>query len=395
MVYFTMWSEAESQKITPLISHDSLLIRMKMSSGQFIEARQKLEALGLLKTYIEKSDNINIYHYEIYAPKTPDEFFSDNLLFGLLIENVGKEEAYKLKNYFYLVDKKVDGEDISCNFIKVFHPNLDSGMYDLEDRSQEKILGRKTSKIDSEFSYEKFINELSKISQILPDAISKQEFKEIERISTLYGIKEDVAASAVNNIYDASMNKGKRIDSTLLASVLIKEIDFKYISVRSNRSERDYNYISSSTDLGNKINLLESKSPREYLSILQGATVPADPDLRLINDLSYKFKLNNSVINVVIDIVLNTNSNILSKAYCEKLCATFAREGIKTALDAMNFYNNQVKKKRNPYKAYITNKSEESSLLNDENKDNNIKSNEKEDENEWDKLLEKIEGDNK
>ncbi|MGM9873496.1 MAG: hypothetical protein ACI31G_01060 [Bacilli bacterium] len=394
MVYFTLWSESESQKLTPLISHDSLLIRMKMASGEFVEARQKLEAIGLLKTKLEKHKDFNVYHYEIFAPKTPEQFFKDNLLYGLLKENVGKDEALKLKNYFSILDKNTEGEDISCNFIKVFHPNLDSGTFD-DTISKEKLLGRKVSKIDSEFSYERFIEELAKISQIMPDAITKNEFKEIERISTLYGVKEDVAAHAVNTVYDSSLKKGNRINSTELANILIKEIDFRFISIKSAKNDRDYNYVSSTTDLGNKINLLESKSPREYLSFLQNATIPADPDLKLINDLSYKFKLPNSVINVVIDIVLTTNSNILSKAYCEKLCGTFAREGIKTALDAMNFYNNQVKKKRNPYKTYINNSQEEEASKDNKESDASVPINNKEEieDEEWDKLLEKIEGD--
>lgn len=395
MLYFTLWSEAESQKITPLISHESLLIRMKISSGEFIEARQKLEAIGLLKTYIEKNDDFNIYTYMLYAPKTPEKFFNDNLLFGLLKENVGKDEALKLKNYFSYIDKEFEGEDVSCNFMKVFHPNLDSGFYDLEDASKEKILGRKISKIDSEFSYERFVEELNKISQISIDAISKTELKEIERIATLYGVKEDVVAKAINNIFDPSLSKGKRIDSSRLASILIKELDFKFISIRNNRTEKGYNYVSSSTDLGNKINLLESKSPREYLSILQGATLPADPDLRLINDLSFKFKLTNSVINVVIDIVLNTNNNILSRPYCEKLCGTFAREGIKTAVDAMNFYNNTVKKKKNIYKSFITNNVEEdkSTISKNSSEEIKIEKPSADDDAEWNKLLEEIEGD--
>ena len=44
---------------------------------------------------------------------------------------------------------------------------------------------------------------------------------------------------------------------------------------------------------------MERKTPREFLSVLQNGTKPAEPDLRLVDSLSEQFHLNNGVINKI------------------------------------------------------------------------------------------------
>ena len=52
-VYMTLVTEAKNQAITSVISHNQLLNRLQMSPGDFINARKKLEGVGLLKTYLD------------------------------------------------------------------------------------------------------------------------------------------------------------------------------------------------------------------------------------------------------------------------------------------------------------------------------------------------------
>ena len=52
-------------------------------------AREALEAVGLLKTYF-KSGSINNYIYEIYSPLSPNEFFNHPILNMVLYNNVDR-----------------------------------------------------------------------------------------------------------------------------------------------------------------------------------------------------------------------------------------------------------------------------------------------------------------
>ena len=133
-IYFTFWSESHNQQVVSLSSHEQLLLRMKIATGQFIDARKQLEAVGLLKTRLEKVREFSIYHYELFAPKTPMKFFNDTLLYGLLIQNLGETEANRIKRVYQVNEQLPTGEDISASFNDIFHP----------DFSDSAFLARKT-----------------------------------------------------------------------------------------------------------------------------------------------------------------------------------------------------------------------------------------------------------
>ena len=125
--------------------------------------------------------------------------------------------------------------------------------------------------------------------------------------------------------------------------------------------------------------------------------MPATADLKIINDLSKKFGLSNSVINVIIDYTLSICNNILSRAFAEKVAASISREGITTAIDAMNYLIKVTKEKKeasnarsNKIKAFIkedfkdTNASEDNEVSNKKDDSSSV------DDESWDELLDQI-----
>lgn len=372
-VYFTFWSEAKNQKITSMSSHEQLLVRMKMATGVFIEARKVLEAVGLVKTRLEKMNGLSIYHYELFAPKTPSKFFNDTLLYGLLIQNLGENDANRLKRVYETSGSNEQGEDISSSFNDVFHPDYEDAAFLKATSGVSNTLGRKKSKIDTEFSYEKFFATLADISQIGEKSITKQEMKEVERIATLYGVSEEITAEKVANNFIVSNPKGNRIDFKQLDKDLQNEVNY---GVRSLKKNKNKNIAIGEEGLAAKVKLFESKNPKEVLSILQNGTKPAAADLNIVQSLASDYKLTNGVINVIIDFVLQMNNNVLSKYSVEKIASSISRENIETAIDAMQYLNENYtgsQKKRastiksNSKKANKAEKKEEQSdILSDE-----------------------------
>ena len=337
MLYFTLWSEANNQKISSMITHGQLIDRMKITVSDFVKARYKLEGIGLVKTFIQKNKDVNTYHYDIYAPKSPYLFFNNALFYGMLIKEIGENEANKTKA-LYQMDISLDkGEDISSSFVEAYQPNFDDPVFVKALNNKTEIMGRRSGKLVSEFSYEKFVESLKNISQINPETFMKKEMKEIERLATLNGVNEETAARLVAEIYDINGQKGRRIDFNRLSKLFMDEDSYRYLKSIDNSKKNTH--ISSTSPLGSKINLMETVSPKDYLSILQNGSKPATADLKIINDLSSDFHLPNSVINALVDYVLATNNNILSRAYIEKVAASLAREGITNTVDAMNYLN--------------------------------------------------------
>lgn len=380
-IYFTFWSEAKNQKITHICSHNQLFNRLQIAPGDFVEARKHLEAVGLLRTVLEKNSNTRIYHYELFAPKTPYSFFDDALLFGMLMKAVGETDANRFKTIYNFHKEEQEGSDISASFIDVFQPNFDDPIFQ-KAIQDSKAIGRRHGKINSEFNYEYFFNRLSEVSQIQQDAFTKKDMKEIERLSTLYGVGESEAAEVVAFIYDAQAGRGKHIDFKLLNSMLQEREGF---SPSPLGKYKDPNLNSSSTDLGRKIKLMETFSPYDFLKKLQNNTKPAPSDLKIVSDLSERYKFPNAVINVIIDYVLATNDNILSRALCEKIGASLAREGVTTTIDAMNYLKRVRRNARQP-KPELTVETPEptTNKVNEETKDDNSNPVN------WDQLLDDI-----
>ena len=131
---------------------------------------------------------------------------------------------------------------------------------------------------------------------------------------------------------------------------------------------------------------MESLSPKEFLTILQGGASPASSDLRLIEDLSANFHLTPGVINALIDYVLTVNNNVLSRAYVEKIAASLAREGITTVLDAMNYLKKIKKGSRKKTSSTSRSEPKEEPIVTSNNEEN------QEDDVSWEELMKDLEG---
>ena len=335
-IYFTLWSEANVQRVLSFSSHEQLFTRMKIAPGNFVEARKVLEGVGLLKTRLEKAPGTNIYHYELSAPKTPERFFEDTLLYGMLIQALGENDASRLKRVYEVEKQAQEGEDISSSFNDVFHPDYEDPAFIVATDNKGQVIGRNNVKLQTEFSYEEFFKALGEVSQINERALSRKEMKEVERLASLYGIDEETTAKMVANAYDPNKDKGKRLDYVALNESLMNSAQYAHILKRYGGKKST---VTSETEIAKKINLLEKIPPYEYLRLLQGGTKVPTSDLRIISALSKDYALSNGVVNVIIDFVLSQNNNILSKAYAEKIAASFNRENIETIIDAMNYCN--------------------------------------------------------
>lgn len=332
-IYFSFWSESKIQKLLSYSSHEQFLARMKLTPGAFIEGRRLLEAVGLVKTRLEKVKDLKIYHYELLAPKTPKGFFADTLLFGLLIQNLGEAEANRIKRVYEIHEQELVGEDISSSFNDIFHPDFEDAAFLKAASNTDNAKDRNKGKIDTEFNYEKFFDYLKENSQISENAFTKKEMKEIEKLATLYGVTEEVAAHVVINSYSPENEKGKRVDLHQVNEDFKNEVSYSKASRKSNKK----NMVVGEEGLAAKIKFFEVTNPKEVLRVLQNGTKPAKADLNILYILANDYNLPNPVINVVIDFILTMNNNVLTTYSAEKIAASLSREGVETAVDAMEY----------------------------------------------------------
>ena len=120
-LYYTLLDDLDKlQLMSEELTHHHLMATMQLKLDDIVIAREKLEGVGLLKTFFKKG-NINSFVYLIYSPITANEFFNHPVLNVVLYNNLGKKEYEKILNYYKIprINLK-DYEEITTSFDEAF-----------------------------------------------------------------------------------------------------------------------------------------------------------------------------------------------------------------------------------------------------------------------------------
>ena len=343
IVYLTLVKQKRNESDEDIYSLESLLNNMQLPINSFTNARRNLEAVGLLKTYESVNNDIHRYIFELFAPKTPKEFFNDILFKGLLIQYVGEKEALRLANS-YEINTNIDKDkfdDISASFVEIFNPDYDHISF--TKNVGENLATHNSKKIASDINIDIVFNLVEENSQIKKESLLEYS-NDIKQLATLFNLNEDNIASVIIDSYSETMKPHLN-----MKVAFNKAKDKAYYPRLNNKEETKINYtnseINSDTIIANKIKLMEETGPAVFLEYLQNNTKVAPADLYVINSL-INLNLPNGIINAIVDYTLTKKNNILDKFFAEKIASGILREGITTTIDAMNYMKSLNKKRK-------------------------------------------------
>lgn len=336
-LYLTLY--ADYKKKSDISSLEDLLLEMGIDITILTEAKNKLEGIGLIRTYYKKDKGQSFLKFVLYAPKTPKEFFDDILFKGLLISRIGEKKVQQYLRRYKTKKLDLDGyNEISASFNDVFKSSLDEDVYS----STLNIVGgygRKVIDVSKGFDNAKFLSSLENFN-ILPKAIKKSDMKKISELALLYGVNEDIMGDYVSQAYRP--DEKEKIDYEMVKDLCVK--DKSYQVLRKNGSNNIA--YSSTSKMGKKVEMMQTYSALDYLKIKQNNGAVSPSDVKLITELNESYGLNSSVINVLIDYCLERNNNQLSRTYVTKIAASINREGITSTLDAMNYLKQNSHRKK-------------------------------------------------
>ena len=343
IVYLTLVKQKRNESDEDIYSLESLLNNMQLPINSFTNARRNLEAVGLLKTYESVNNDIHRYIFELFAPKTPKEFFNDILFKGLLIQYVGEKEALRLANS-YEINTNIDKDkfdDISASFVEIFNPDYDHISF--TKNVGENLATHNSKKIASDINIDIVFNLVEENSQIKKESLLEYS-NDIKQLATLFNLNEDNIASVIIDSYNETMKPHLN-----MKVAFNKAKDKAYYPRLNNKEETKINYTNSETNsdtiIANKIKLMEETGPAVFLEYLQNNTKVAPADLYVINSL-INLNLPNGIINAIVDYTLTKKNNILDKFFAEKIASGILREGITTTIDAMNYMKSLNKKRK-------------------------------------------------
>ena len=333
-LYFTFWSDLDCTGVMSIeFTHRHLMNITGLKLEDIVEARKKLEAIGLLKTAFKSSDSNN-YVYQLYAPLSANEFLTHPFLSIIIYNTLGSKEYDRIIQYFKMPKINLsEFKDITTSFSDIFK----TGTVFLKE-TEDDIRKREFCDIELKVDLD-----LDLIMSSLPKDIftaktfDKNTCKLLKSISYLYNIDSMHMAGLIRN----SLNEKGSVDKTKLQNNARCFYKFE-----NNDELPHLIYNNQPADLREKqtdgskrsriIYTFETLSPYDFLRGKYNGSNPTTRDVKMVESLMIDQELSPGVVNVLIDYILRINDNKLNKNFVETIAGQWKRLNIKTVETAMH-----------------------------------------------------------
>lgn len=324
-LYLTLWSFINrDRRKSPEFTHAMLYDILRMSPSSFEQARQKLEAIGLLDTY----HNDSLYLYEIKAPLSAEEFIHDGSLGAYLFSRMGKDVFDTISNLFKLSTNDKEGfTNISSTFDKVFDslPKPIETTHKYQNRHKGKI------HIKHNFDFDLFLDGLSK-NFVDRRKITKAVKEKIMNLSYVYNLDE----FTMQKVFMDSVDKQRNIDQEELSKNARKWFEFDKETVYQEPLPKQKESISHADMLAK----CKTENPSTILSILSNGK-PSTQELNVIERLMENYEFPVEVYNFMMVYVIGVLSDFPSYNYFDKVAVDWQRNHVETIDDAIKAIKNR------------------------------------------------------
>ena len=342
-LYYTLWADLDKTEVlSPEYTHHHLMMSLRIKMDVIIAARKKLEAIGLLRTYVKKGE-VNNYMYELFSPISASEFFNHPILNIVLYNNIGKKEYETLLNYFKVPKINLSNyEELTSSFDEVFE-SVPGSVY---SNINEDLRVNKTGiiMVDNSFDFDLLISSVP--TGVITNKTFSREVKElINNLSFVYNLDAlEMKSSILNSIKENGL-----IDKALLRKNVRNYYKFENENKLPSlvyKSQPEYlkNPVGKEDKRAKMIYVFENTSPYNFLRGRSNGAKPSSRDLSLLESLLNDFKLNPGVVNVLIDYVLKINDRKLTRGFLETIAAQWKRLNIETVEEAMHAAEKEYKK---------------------------------------------------
>ena len=332
-LYFTLWQDLDkSEVISRDLNHHHLMVTLKTTLTNIVNARKALEAVGLLKTYVKENDNMNEYLYELYSPLSAYEFFNHPVLSILLLNNVGETEYHELNEYYKKITiPKKDYKEITSTMNETFKSVTPYEKENEEIRRKNKLNINISNLIDFDL-----------IEQSLPKGMindktfNKKNKDLINQLAFVYNVDSIKMAEFIRLVIDnvGIIDKDKLIENVRRNYEFNNNGSLPTIVYRTTPE-----YLRTPVGTSNRdkmIQVFETTKPYDFLKFKNNNVKPSARDLKILEGLAVDQGLSPGVINVLIDYAIKINDGKLNKNYLDTIASSWNRRGIKTVPQAMD-----------------------------------------------------------
>ncbi len=324
-LYMTLTSLVERSRLrSPSYPHALLLDVLDMAKQRFDQARNKLEACGLLETHVGEEDAV----YSMFLPLSADMFIKDSPFAPYLLKTVGQQRFDELTELFRVRRPRLSGyENVSADFDDVFTPAYEP----MTTQGTYVAPRRKDPRVNHDFSIETVLDALPKT--IVDETLTTTRVKErLTEIAYVYALDVEAMTDVIKSSITAQGN-------ITLADV---------VNAAQKRYQAQPKHRFTKKTSGYNLDYFKSTHPKTVVEDLTGMHVPAS-DLKVIDRLITETGMTLEVINVLIAYVLKELDNRFPVYnYFEKVVAEWKRSTIETADDAIAHIKKRIQRKKQP-----------------------------------------------
>jgi replication initiation and membrane attachment protein len=323
--YINLFNKADKQSQTMNIATDinEYFKATTTTLVEFSEARTKLEAMGLLTTYLQVNSNgVSTYTFILNEPLNFSSFIANQKYRHLLIKNIGQVNYEELE-YIYLANRiPQEAVNLSATFEQVFN-----------DEEIQKI-----TNVNFQDLYAKLAASTS-----LPVIIEQTSKDIIESFFKSYDLSTKEIEACVLNSINITDDDIYHVDSDLLKlnfNKLITSVNNLNVlkNIQLNRNAKIFMKYSAPEDLNNIFNDYNSLNSEQYLrAIVKTSLTPEH--LETIKILREKYLLPDYVINLLVDYTLFKTNGTLNSKYINKVAQTVNALNLKTLTEIYDHFH--------------------------------------------------------
>ena len=180
-LYLLLWQDLQKEDESKVYIHHRLMNILKCNAKTLKEAREALEAVGLIKTFVREG-NVLEYIYELYSPLSASEFFAHPILNTVLHNALGDEEYKNLEKKYTKKKYNHDGFiEITKKMDEVFKVENTVSSSNIK----EKINGE--TKLTSSIDYDLILDSIPK-NTLSDKAFNKRTRELIDNLSFIYNL---------------------------------------------------------------------------------------------------------------------------------------------------------------------------------------------------------------
>ncbi|KRM21112.1 replication initiation and membrane attachment family protein [Latilactobacillus graminis] len=349
-LYLLLWSQTQKETEQYFQTHATLLNLLSVDLPAFYDSRNKLEALGLMRTYQKNEGTGRKLVYELYAPMPPQAFFNDDLLSVALFEAVRETRFIELRDNFKLrpVYAK-DYQEVTKNFLTVFHVSNEMLTTIPTSVAETKTIYQQKKARSPQFTSVELrtfdwdlLQDATAQYQIDSDQILKYEqglfnlhyFYGLDEmdLARLIGLTMNVADSTINmtaleqNVLNNYTRRQSKRQTPAATTVKKPLADLQKEWQKAGFNEQELQWLTES----------QGRLPVDYLEYLKQKNhgFVAKNEIRALKDLQNRYIFNNDVLNILVVYVI-TQYDGLTQALVDRIANQWAQQGVKTAADAI------------------------------------------------------------